>query len=284
MEEDKNPAAPSASADEAPKLPVDANDDIPDKDMPPPPVLDDDLPPKPPKLKKSPKGLVIVLVVFLVLAVAGAAGWFFLLRDTAEPTAQTQQPAADTPAVTDDVPDATNSETFTSSPYRITFQYPKTWKVTEANNNNILIQSESFTYKTATGESKNGNFRVFVSKPVNSEDSVIIGKGVAIQASTKLVYEKPTPAQRTETNLSLFGLDNENNFAFLLITGNFTLQKGDTLGPNFGKEIETIIIGGGFSEPGKEPGMATNPVPVDGFQNTNAYKQALAIIQSFEIM
>ena len=51
-----------------------------------------------------------------------------------------------------------------------------------------------------------------------------------------------------------------------------------------GLSPETIVIGGGFSEPALEPGMATNPVPVDGFQSTNAYKQAIGIIESFEIM
>jgi hypothetical protein len=148
----------------------------------------------------------------------------------------------------------------------------------------MLVQSQAFTYKTADGQSKNGNFRVYISKPATTDDSAVIAKGVANQPSTKLVYAKPTPAQRTETNLSTFGLDSDNNFAFLLITGNFALQKGDTLGPNFGKEIETIVIGGGYSEPGLTPGMGTNAVPFSGFQNTNAYKQAIAIIESFEIM
>lgn len=277
MENENNPVTPPIS-----QVP----DDIPDSEMPPAPVLDDELPPQPPKLKKSPKkGLMVVLVVILVLAVAGALGWFFLLRNQDQPAQQqSQTPAVEKPAATDDVPEASNTETFTSSPYRITFQYPKTWTVTEDNDNSFLIQSQEFTYKLASGESKKGNFRVYVSKPADAADSAIIAKGVAIQPSTKLVYKKPTPAQRTDTNLSLFGLDTENNFAFLLITGNFALQKGDTLGPNFGKEIETILIGGGYSDPSLTQGMATNPVPVEGAQDTNAYQQAIAIIESFEIM
>lgn len=254
-------------------------------DMPPPPVLDDELPPQPPKLKKSPKGLVVVLVVIAVLTLAGIAGWLLFGRDSGTTNPPTNQPTQNnTTTNTDDVPEAVNSETFTSSPYRITFQYPKTWKVTENNDNSLLVESQAFTYKMNNGQTKNGNFRVYVTKPASNDDSAIIAKGVANQASTKLVYTKPTPAQRTETNLSTFGLDSENNFVFLLITGNFTLQKGDTLGPNFGKEIETIVIGGGYSEPGLQPGMATNVVPLSGFQETNAYKQAIAIIQSFEIM
>lgn len=252
----------------------------------PAPTLEDEKLPEPPKLKKrSPKGLIVVLVVALVLAVAGAAGWYFFLREEpTQPAQQSQNSSQPAQNTTDDVPEATNSESFTSSPYRITFQYPKTWTVTENNDNTVLVQSQEFTYKTADGQSKKGNFRVYISKPAAAADSALIAKGVANQASTKLAYDKPTAAQRQETNLSTFGLDNENNFAFLLITGNFTLQKGDTLGPNFGKEIETILIGGGYSEPGLEHGMATNTVPVDGFQDSNAYQQAIAIIKSFEIM
>lgn len=265
------------------KTPVTADDTLAPET--PPLRLDDENLPQPPQVKKPfPKGLLVVIVVVVVLAVAAAVGWFLFIRKPAP--ASTPAPTTDssTTTSTDDVPQATNTESFTSNPYRITFQYPKTWTVTEDNDNSILIQSQSFTYKTADGQSKNGNFRVYVRKGATTADSEIIGKGVAIEPSQKLTYTKPTPAQRTETNLSLFGLNNTSNFAFLLITGNFNLKKGDTLGPNFGKEIETVIIGGGYSEPSMQPGMATNPVPVNGFQNTNAYKQAIAIIQSFEIL
>lgn len=276
MENDK-PTQPT------PATPV--PDEIPDHEMPPAPVLDDKAVPQPPKLKKSPKGLIVVLIIIMVLAAAGIAGWLLFgkpdQQTPATPTAD--QPKASTTS-TDDVPEAQNTETFTSSPYRITLQYPKTWTVTENNDNSLLIQSQSFTYKTASGDSQQGNFRVYVRKGAQQADSDIIAKGVAMQDSQKLTYTKPTPAQRAETNLSLFGLDSEDNFAFLLITGNFSLKKGDTLGPNFGKEIETIVIGGGYSQPGAEPGMATTSVPPTGFDQTNAYKQAISIIQSLEIM
>lgn len=266
------------------KTPIGAEDSI-AADTPPPTLEDGALPTPPKKTKKSPKGLIVVLVVIVVLLLASAVGWFFFMRkDTTQPASPTSTDSPNKPVATDDVPEATNTESFTSSPYRITFQYPKTWTVTEDNDNSMLIQSQSFTYKLADGSSKNGNFRVYVRKGATTADSEIIGKGVAIQNSQKLTYTKPTPAQRTETNLSLFGLNNTTNFAFLLITGNFDLKKGDTLGPNFGKEIETVVIGGGYSEPSLQPGMATNPVPVSGFDQTNAYKQALAIIQSFQIL
>src|SRR5205085_11593103 len=140
----------------------------------------------------------------LILAAAGAAGWFFFIRPDEKPNSQT----AATPTtevsgdVTSDVPEATNTESFTSSPYRVTLGYPKTWTVTENNDNSLLIQSKGFSYKTADGQTKNGNFRVYIRKGGQKSDSDIIAKGVAIQASTKLTYTKPTAAQRKETNLS----------------------------------------------------------------------------------
>lgn len=254
----------------------------PEDDLPVP-MLDDEAVPRPPKLKKSPKGLIIVVIIIAVLAAAGIIGWL-LFKEPEPATTPPSTQSTQTTSSTNDVPEASNSETFTSSPYRITFQYPKTWTVTENNDNSVLVQSEDFTYKTQSGESKNGNFRVYIRKGATQADSDIIAKGVAMQNSQKLTYTKPTPAQRTETNLSFFGLDTDTNFAFLLITSNYDLKKGDTLGPNFGKEDDTILIGGGYSEPGLEPGMATNTVPPTVFDQTNAYKQAISIIQSMEIM
>lgn len=280
MPEENNPPTPPTPVTHDGKMP----EDIPDSEMPPPPTLEDETMPKPPKLKKSPKGLVVVLVVFGVLIVAGALGWFFFMRDTSPPAQQsTSQEAEVTEAVDDDVPDATNTETFTSDPYRVTFMYPKTWKVTEANDNSILVESQNFNYQTVSGESKEGNFRVAIRKGATTADSDIIAKGVAIQPSEPLKYTNPAPGQRTETNLSFFGKDNVDNFSFLLITSNYTLKTGDTLGPGFGKETDAFLISGGYSESGLEPGLATNQVSVPFFHTTNAYAQANAIIQSLQI-
>jgi hypothetical protein len=251
--------------------------------IPPAPVLEDENLPKPPKLKKPRKGLMITVVVVLALALAGAAGWFFLLRNSSEPVQQDQAQTTENEDTTNDVPDTQNTETFTSDVYRIVFKYPKTWTVTEDDDESLLIQSQDFAYKTATGESKRGNFRVSIRKGATTADSDIIAKGVAIEPSQKLTYTSPTAAQRTETNLSNFGIGENNNFAFLLITSNFDLKTGDTLGPGFGKETDAFLIGGGYSESSLKPGMATNQVPVTGFNTTNAYKQALAIIQSLQI-
>ncbi len=282
MADTKQPA-PETEAPKNEPAPTGAHDEVPD-DMPKPSLESDDLP-RPPKLKNGRKGLkiAIIVVVFLVLAVVG---WYFFLRKSpapAQPAANksgsNEQPANDN----DDVPEAQLSETYTNNPYRITLKYPKTWQVDEQDDGSVIINSPDFSYKASKGEAKNGNFRVYIRKGATVADSEVIAKGVAIQPSEKLTYTNPAADQRKETNLSFFGLDDANNFAFMLITSNFDLKKGDTLGPNFGKETDTFIISGGYSESSMQSGMATNQIPVNGFQDTNAYKQAVQIIQSLQI-
>jgi len=282
MAETKQPA-PETETPKSEPTTTGAHDEVP-ADMPKPSLEADELP-RPPKLKNGRKGLkvVITVVVALVLAVVG---WYFFIRKSPAPA----QPAANnngsnerTADDNDDVPEAQLSETYTNSPYRMTLKYPKTWEVAEQDDGSVIINSPDFSYKTSKGETKNGNFRVYIRKGATVADSEVIAKGVAIQPSEKLTYSNPTADQRKETNLSFFGLDDANNFAFMLITSNFDLKKGDTLGPNFGKETDTFIISGGYSESSMQPGMATNQIPVNGFQDTNAYKQAVQIIQSLQI-
>ncbi len=238
--------------------------------------------------KKNPKKFLIGLFAFL-LVIGLATGIVMLLinRDKPVPNNSNDTPAAgisaQQSAQINDVPEATNTESYTSSPYRITFSYPKTWTVTEANDNGIRVESKKFSYTKSDGSATTGNFRIYIRKGARDEDGSIIGKGVAITSSEKLKYDKPTPSQRKETNLSQFGINTPDNFAFFLIAGNYELKKGDTLGPDYGKEAETIIIAGGYSGDDHKDDLATNTVPTDWFKTTNAYKQAMAILQSLEI-
>jgi hypothetical protein len=235
----------------------------------------------------SKKAIVTVLVALIIVGIS--AGAYLLLnkkggspKTTPETVASNTQPSEQ--STSNDIPVASNTESFTSSPYRITFAYPKSWTVTEANDNGIRIESPEFTYVKNDGTTTNGYFRIYVRKGARTDDGKYIGKGVTTQSSDKLKYTNPTPSQRKETNLSFFGIDDSSNFAFFLIAGNFDLKKGDTLGPNYGKEAETIIIAGGYSEASLKDDLQTNPVPLDWFKTTNAYKQAITIVESLELI
>ncbi len=238
--------------------------------------------------KKKPKKFLIGLFVFL-LVIGLAVVIVMLLKTPDKPVSNNSSASPVTnnssqqPAQTSDVPEANNTESYTSSPYRITFSYPKTWMLTEASDNGIRVESKKFSYTKSDGSTTTGNFRIYIRKGGRDQDGSIIGKGVAIEPSEKLKYDNPTPSQRKQTNLSQFGMNTPDNFAFFLIAGNYELKKGDTLGPDYGKEAETIIIAGGYSSEDLKDDLATNAVPTDWFKTTNAYKQAMAILQSLEI-
>jgi len=68
-----------------------------------------------------------------------------------------------------------------------------------------------------------------------------------------------------------------------MIAGNFQLNTGETLGPSYGKESETFIVAGGYSAKDLTDDMATNKVPTQGYNQTNAYKQALDIVKSLQL-
>ncbi len=69
-----------------------------------------------------------------------------------------------------------------------------------------------------------------------------------------------------------------------MIAGNFSLQKDESLGPEYGREPETYIIAGGYSSTELTDDLATNQVGLEYFSQTNAYKQAIEILKSLKIL
>ncbi len=239
--------------------------------------------PKRPFLETAKKPFLI-LMTLLALTGIGYGVWKLIpdKKDSPQASQQNQPALPQTPAVTSDIPDAKNSETFRSDNLRLEFRYPKEWKVSEAENG-IRITSPDFSYVTVGSGEKTGNFRIYIRKGAREIDGKYIGRGIAVKPSEKLTYSNPGPGQRTDTLLSSFGIDNTDNFAFFLIAGNFQLDKNDTLGPNYGREPDTIIVAGGYSDSGLTDDLATNPVPVDYLQASKAYSQALEIIKSIKL-
>jgi hypothetical protein len=230
------------------------------------------------------------LLIPLGLLLVGGAGfgvWKFAFeKDSVAPVSNVidtreESPAAQTSQLNRDIPASQVSETFRSNRPRLEFTYPDNWQVEE--NDGIRVTSPSFEYQTIGEQTVNGHFQIYIRQTARAVDSKYIGRGVAILPSEKLTYSDPLPDQRTDTNLSLFGIDTTNHFAYFLIAGNFDLKAGDTLGPDYGKESEAYIITGGFSSDELEDDMATHQVPVDWFQKSNAYQIGLDIIKSLKV-
>lgn len=237
--------------------------------------------------KKIPKKILLAVLSIIVLVVLAFVATKFLSSDAPEPQAASQNTSIDddqeAPDTLKDVPDSSaEKKSHTSDFPRVEFKYPSNWTVSE-NQKGIRVESPEFQYDLANGSTKKGNFRIYIRQGARQVDSTYIGRGVASKASEILTYSEPAPGQRTETNLSFFGIDSPDHFAFFFIAGNFTLSPGDTLGPDYGKEPETFIISGGYSDKSLTDDMATNPVSLDNFDKTNAYRQALDILKSLKV-
>ncbi len=239
---------------------------------------------KPPKRGYKKLAFVLVAIVVVIGLVYGAYKLFGGKKsNTNSSTQQSSQQAQSQPAVSD-VPSASGTKDYSNDNLNLKLSYPSNWTVTESDTkDSFRLESPEFTYQTTDKGNVTGNFRIYVRKGARDIDSKYIARGVAIQPSDKLTYTNPASTQRKDTYLSLFGLDTTDNFAFFLIAGNFNLQKGQSLGPTYGKELQTFIIAGGFSSKSLQDDLATNKVPVSTVQTSNAYKEAVEVLKSLQL-
>lgn len=239
--------------------------------------------PQPAKKYRSKKPLLFLAVVVLII-LGGAAVKKYILDKRGKTPAATQSPATSTPKKTEvarDVPETAALQDYKSTILGLSFKYPKTWVVSEAEGG-LRVESPDFTYTAIQAGDVTGNFRVYIRKGSRDEDGKYIGSGVAIKPSEKLTYTQPVVGQRTETLLSSFGYSSPDIFSFFLIAGNFQLAIGDTLGPNYGREPDTIIVAGGYSSKGLSEDLSMNSMDPETYMSTNAYKQAYALIESLQ--
>ena len=234
------------------------------------------------KRRRNFKLPLIIMGSIIVLIFAGFGAWYFLFNKPEPSGSQAVEKAPETPKVVSDVPSASAIETYNSTALSISFKHPKTWKISEASGG-VRIESPDFTYRSIGAGDIAGNFRIYIRQGSRNVDGAYIGKGIAIKSSQKLTYTQPAPGQRTDTLLSFFGDNAIDNFSFFLIAGNFQLNLGDTLGPDYGKEADTYIVAGGYSSSSAVDDLATIPVSTDYYATTNAYKQAVAIIASLQL-
>lgn len=235
-------------------------------------------------VKKSNKQLIVIALVALIVIVLGIFAFSKTNKKTPAVTEGTNQTPQVTEVVTEkDVPDSADTKLFENGFLGVKLTHPANWTAVDTESNGIRVESPEFSYKTLSGQEVTGNFRIYIRKGARTQDSKYIGRGYAIQPSETLTYSKPALGQRSETFLTLFGLDTPDNFAYFFIAGNYNLATGDTLGPDYGKEPETYIISGGFSAKELEDDMATNQVSTELIKTSNAYKQAIEILKSLQI-
>lgn len=238
-----------------------------------------------PAKKRSPlQKILVVLGFLLVLAALGYGAYKIGSRKPApKPTTNAEQQATSTSSEKD-VPEVSETKDYENGFLGIKLTYPANWTITENDSRDSLrLESPEFSYQTASTGAVTGNFRIYIRRGAREVDGQYIGRGYAMQPSIKLIYTNPAPGQRADTLLTLFGLETPDNFGFFLIAGNYNLNQGDTLGPTYGREAETYIIAGGFSSKELKDDLATNPVSPELVTTSNAYKQAIKILESIQV-
>src|SRR3990167_2551097 len=235
------------------------------------------------KLNLNKKKLVIICAIIRAVVIIGL---LLVLKKDKQPGASGSNTAGvnqDSATRKQDVPEASNSKVYEDDTVGFKVSYPDTWTLTKTADSGVRIVSQDFNYQMADSTEASGYFRIYIRTGARSVDGKYIGRGLTIKPSESLAYDEPLPDQRKTTFLSSFGLDNTNNFGFFMIAGNFELNKGDSLGPNYGKEPETFIVAGGYSDSSLEDDLATNSVPVVTYDQSNAYTQAIDIIKSLQL-
>ncbi len=153
-----------------------------------------------PKKSSNKLGLIIGIVIALVLIGGGAYAFIHYAKHKPikhiSNTSHKQQTVSSSTS-TGSLP--TNS--YTSTAFSFTVNYPTTWTVSSQGNSSVSISSPSMALTSATGKSVNGKivFNVFN----QGQLPAAFGSGsVAVLDSQDLNFSSPTPYQAAQTYIS----------------------------------------------------------------------------------
>lgn len=225
-----------------------------------------------------------LIIIILILLVIGGIIYLLFLRPkpASSPSATASSYASSDDTKKQDSTPAVELKKYNGDFPRIELSYPTNWTLVEKENG-ITISSPEFEYTTTNKGSIKGNFSVYIRQGAREQEGTYIGRGLAVRDSEKLVYTAPSSTQRPDTNLTLFGLDSADYFSYFFITGDYQLKKGETLGPNYGREAETYIITGGFGSEKQVATMDFNNLDVKVATSETTYKQGIDIVKSIKV-
>lgn len=232
-----------------------------------------------PRNKK--KYFILFLVLILVLG-AGFAIWKFFINRSDQPSAQLS-PATENQVKTpsEDSASAPTQE-YTSDSLMIDFKYPTGWKVKESSDS-LTVSSPETEVATAEGDSVTAEFKLMIKQGADRSDSEYLGRGFALKKSSPLKYSDPATGQRKKTFITDFGLDSSDNFAYFVVEGNFELEKDETLGPDFAKEADAILVSGGFYTKGSGGENKLVATDSETYISNEFYKAAVEIVKTLQL-
>lgn len=235
-----------------------------------------------PPIKHKFRYIRILIILLVLTIIAGCIFYFFLRPKNTNVSPQTTTSDSATNKEPKKSVATTELKKHTGDFPRMELNYPATWTLVEKDNS-VTITSPEFDYKTSSKGVVKGNFSIYIRMGAREQEGKYIGRGVAVRPTEKLVYDAPSSTQRKDTNLTLFGLDTTDHYSFFLISGDYILKKGETLGPNYGREAETYIIAGGFGSSKQTDPLDYNNLDIKVATEDESYEQGIAIVKSLKV-
>ena len=231
----------------------------------------------------------IILGIVLLVAAAGFAAYWFLLRDTDKKSddKQTNRGASqqdDKDESTDAI--TTKTEHYVADGFSLEFDYPADWKVNETAGEGILtVTSPALQLESADGETKTGQVVFTIKDKQHELTEFKDGNALAVLASEKINYLKPSSVQRGATYLSFLRYaTSSNGLDGVYITGDYGYQKDQAI-PKADVEPVDPRINLTFSECAAGVCGENSPLTLsaDVWQNEDFAKPITAIFQSLTI-
>jgi hypothetical protein len=201
----------------------------------------------------------LIIIVILLIAVAGIY-WFLLKPKPAKaPAASTASSSSATQS------NQTQTEHYESQNFSLGFDYPKGWKVTDAEGSSqLLVVSPSTQLKNAGGQQVSGQIVVhIVPDPQNIKGLDDKNNSTAVLDSEKITYTKPSQTQRANTYLSFINYagSKQKGIDSIFITGDNGYQKEQAI-PKSDIAKGSPIIYVDFNECPKSGKCTTSGAPI----------------------
>lgn len=186
--------------------------------------------------KKKSKRNKIIFVVVLSLIIVGAAAYFFLLKpEPKQQTVQTSQPVQN-----QEQTEVVGTEKYSSTSLRLSFDYPKNWKLDDATQGLVKVESPVTKLSDINGESSDAKVVVTFLSAGSEVPAFEEASATAMIDSEKITYDSPSQNQRKQTYLSFAGFGAAGLDA-VFITGDAGYQKEQIIPESDIKKIEPII-------------------------------------------
>jgi|SRR5579862_1323014 len=230
--------------------------------------------------KKNGSNRTIYIVAAIVVAVILIAGLFYLLTKhkggKAVKSSQSTSQSASSAGSTGSTPSSifnSQTKTYTSANFNLSFAYPEDWTISDVAGSGILKVSSPLV-KINTG---NGIVVMSIrdkSQPLSEFDK---GSGTAIADSTKITYTAPTQNQRASSYLTYLAYSGSTDLSGIYVTGNNGYVKGQSVPEADIAQVDPVICVT-FSQSGKQVDISPTMI-----NNTQFMTPLITMLKSLAI-